>query len=346
MSVKSKTFGKLPDGAEVYSYTLSNGILSVEIISLGAAVRSLSVPDKNGKMSDIVLGYDSIEPYINDNRYFGKTIGQCCNRIKNGEFELCGERLCVEKNENGITCLHGADEYCERLWNAEITGESSVKMSCLSPDGEKGFPGNVMASVEFSLEENSLKFEYTASSDKTTVINMTNHSYFNLAGYDSGDITGHIMNIQADSFLPTDENNVPTGEIKSVEGTPFDFRIAKTIGEAVSAKDRQIKKCCGIDHNFCLNEKCANLKNPALVLFESRSGRKMSVYTDLPGIQIYTGNFLDGKGKNGSKIERYSGVAIETQGYPDAPNNPSFPSVTVKKGEVYHTVTRLAFQAI
>ncbi|MCR4925657.1 MAG: galactose mutarotase [Clostridiales bacterium] len=346
MSVDCRIFDRLPDGREVKAYTITNDIISVEVIDFGATVRCLFVPDKHARMKDIVFGYDTVKPYINDGKYFGKTIGQCCNRIKNGEFTLNGKSYQLEKNENGKTCLHGADEYCNKLWQSEKLNDYAVKMSYISPDGEKGFPGNVKTEAIFSIDGNVFKIEYKAVSDKDTIINLTNHSYFNLNGYNHSDICNHIMSVCARKYLPTDENNVPTGEIESVENTPFDFRIAKPIGEAIESDFEQIKKCNGIDHNFCLRQKCRDMNVPAIILAEGKSGIKMSVYTDQTGIQIYTGNFLDGTGKNSSSISKYSGVAIEAQGYPDAINNPDFPQVIVKSGEEYSSTTKFVFETM
>lgn len=346
MSVKTRLFDTLPDGRRVEAYTICDGSIEVEAITFGAAVRKILVPDQNGRVSDVVFGYDSVKPYINDGKYFGKTVGQCCNRIKGGRFTLNGKTYDLKKNENSITCLHGADEYSEALWQGEVKGDNCVEMTYFSKTMEKGFPGNVKASVTFTVEKNSFKIEYNAVSDEDTVINMTNHSYFNLGGFDSGDALGQIMSVCAKYYLPTAQDNCPTGEIRSVENTPFDFRIAKPIFDAVNSDDPQIAKCNGIDHNFCLRKKCANCGSPALVLADGKSGRKMSVYTNQPGVQIYTGNFLDGTCKNNFTLSKYAGIAIETQGYPDAPNNEDFPSVEVKAGEKYNAVTKFVFETV
>ncbi len=339
--ITKKDFGKTEKGESVALYTIENSSgTAVDVITYGATLNAVRTADRNGEFADIIMGFDTIEGHEKYSNYQGMTVGRYANRIANGEFAVDGEKYELVKNEKGITCLHGGGELSHAVWSAIITDDSSIEMSYESPDGAMGFPGKVDFKVSFTLyEDNSLKIDYFAVSDKKTVINMTNHSYFNLAG--KGDILGHKLKINADAFTPTDENSIPTGELRPVEGTPFDFRQFKTIGDEIYADDVQLTQCRGYDHNFCLNEG----DGPAAAAYDPESGRLLEVYTDLPGVQLYCGNFLDGTrpGKGGEPLIRHCGFCLETQFYPNTPNVPSFPQCTYGAGEKYESTTVFKF---
>ena len=334
-------FGTTADGRQVDCYTLKNASgMAVDIITYGATVNSIYAEDKNGVFADVLVGFDSIDGHENHSDYEGMTVGRYANRIANGKFSIDGIEYEVEKNERGITCLHGGAELSTAIWKAIIIDDNSLEMNYTSPDGAMGFPGKVDFRVTFTLhEDNALKIEYFAVSDKKTVINMTNHAYFNLAG--KGDVLGHELMINADAYTPIDENSIPTGEIRPVEGTPFDFRVSKAIGKDIGADDDQIKIGRGYDHNFCLNDG----DGPAAVAYDPESGRMLEVFTDLCGVQLYTGNFLDGTviGKGGMPLVKHAGFCLETQFYPDAVNKPQWKQPITKAGERYHSETKYIF---
>ena len=334
-------FGTTADGREVYVYTIRNSNeTAVDIITYGATVNSIYVADRNGVFADVLSGFDTVEGHEKYSDYQGMTVGRYANRIANGTFEIDGIKYEVEKNERGITCLHGGAELSTAIWNAIVIDDNSVEMTYTSPDGAMGFPGKVDFRVTFTLhEDNALKIDYFAVSDKKTVINMTNHAYFNLAG--KGDILGHELMINADAYTPIDENSIPTGEIRPVEGTPFDFRVSKPIGRDIAENDDQLAIGRGYDHNFCLNDG----DGPAAVAYDPESGRMLEVFTDLCGVQLYTGNFLDGTnlGKGGKPLEKHAGFCLETQFYPNTPNMPEFPQCTVNAGEKFKTCTVFRF---
>lgn len=340
MIVKTQ-FGTTADGRTVDQFTLSNTAgMEVDLITYGATVNAIRVPDKAGTFTDVLIGFDTVAGHEQYSDYQGNTIGRYANRIAGGVFTLDGVEYHVEKNERGVTSLHGGGELSSAVWQAIIVDDNAVEMTYVSPDGAKGFPGEVRFRVLFTLhEDNALRIDYKAVSDKKTVINMTNHAYFNLAG--AGDILAHTLKVSADAFTPTDADSIPTGEVRPVEGTPFDFRAAKPIGRDIGAQDPQLLQCRGYDHNFCLNAG----DGPAAELYDPASGRLLQVFTDLPGIQIYTGNFLDGTrpGKGGAPIIKHAGVCLETQCYPNTPNMPAFPSCTVEAGAPYVTSTVFKF---
>ena len=339
--IVKKEFGTTADGRKVDLFTLSNsGGMRVDLITYGAAINSIYVADRNGEFADVLKGFDTIEGHEKYSNYQGLTVGRYANRIANGRFELNGTAYDLVKNEKGITCLHGGGELSHAVWKALITDDNSIEMTYSSPDGAEGFPGNVDFKVTFILhEDNSLEVKYFAVSDKKTVINMTNHAYFNLAG--KGDILSHELMINADAFTPTDAASIPTGELRPVEGTPFDFRQAKPIGRDINADDGQLKQCRGYDYNFCLNEG----EGPAAVAYDPESGRMMEVFTDLPGVQLYCANFLDGTrpGKGGEMLTQYCGFCLETQYYPNTPNMPGFPQCTFDAGEKFESTTVFRF---
>lgn len=334
-------FGTTKNGEKVDVFTLKNSSgTAVDILTYGATINSIYTADKNGEFADILVGFDKLEGHEEHSDYQGMTVGRYANRIANGTFEIDGIKYEVEKNEKGKTCLHGGGELSHAVWKAIITDDTALEMNYTSPDGAKGFPGKVDFRVTFTLfEDNSLKIEYNAVSDKKTVINMTNHAYFNLAG--KGDILDHELIINADAYIPTDEDSIPTGEIRSVEGTAFDFREFKRIGKEIYNDDTQLTQCRGYDHNFCLREGAF----PAAVAFDPESGRKLEVFTDLPGIQLYCGNFLDGTniGKKGEPIIKHAGFCLETQYFPNTPNMPEFEQCTVDAGEEISSTTVFRF---
>ena len=344
------SWGKTPDGEEVDLYTLTNkNGVEVAISTYGGAVVSLKVPDRNGKLADVVLGYDSLDGYVNDKSYFGAIIGRYGNRIGHARFTLDGKTYTLAKN-NGENSLHGGIKgFNKAVWTAKETPSpdgQALELTYLSKDGEEGFPGILHVRVIYTLtDSNELKIGYSATTDKKTVVNLTNHSYFNLAGAGSGDILGHILMIEADKFTPVDSGLIPTGELRDVAGTPFDFRKPTAIGARINADDEQIKLGGGYDHNFVLRRNPGDPISLAARVMEPKTGRVLEVWTDQPGVQFYTGNFLDGsaKGKGGLAYTKRSAFCLETQHFPDSPNQPKFPSVVLSPGERYHTTTIYKF---
>lgn len=341
MSILKTLYDTMPDGREVYLYTIENNNgVSAGIITRGATLQSFTCPDKDGNMGDIICGFDNILGHINSGTYTGQVIGQYANRLCGGKFTVNGTEYEVTKNENGITCLHGGAEYSSALWNAIIIDDDAVEFTYKSADGNEGFPGNVDVKVTYVLtDHNELEIHYEAVSDKDTIINMTNHAYFNLGTTAGGDILSHELMLNCDYFTPTDDKSIPTGEIRSVEGTAFDFREFKPIGRDIGANDIQLKQCGGYDHNFCVNGEIGKLRLVAKARDE-KSGRKLEVLSDLPGVQLYTGNFMNGEmGKNGIGLDKHFGFCLETQYYPDTPNQPTFPQCTFKAGEKFKSLT-------
>ncbi|MGB2806958.1 MAG: aldose epimerase family protein [Sedimentisphaerales bacterium] len=340
MSIGTKPFGKTPDGQEVDLYTLTNtNGLKARITNYGAILVSLEVPDKNGKLADITLGFDTLDGYIPRHPYFGATVGRYANRIGGAKFKLNDVEYTLAAN-NGPNHLHGGIKGFDKVvWKAEdVTAESDralVKLSYLSKDGEEGYPGNLACTVTYTLtKDDELKINYEAETDKTTILNLTNHSYWNLAGQGSGDILGHELMLNADKYTPVDEGLIPTGEIKSVKDSPMDFTRPMAIGSRIAQVEG------GYDHNYVLKSGGGTLALCARV-YEPTSGRIMEIYTVEPGVQFYTGNFLDGTitGKSGKVYKKHYGFCLETQHFPDSPNKPDFPSVVLKPGDKYTTVT-------
>ena len=349
-STTRKSFGKTPDGQPVDLYVLTNKSgAEASITNYGGAVVSLKVPDRNGKLADVALGYDTAGGYVNDKSYFGALVGRYGNRIAHAQFVLDGKTYTLAKN-NGENSLHGGIKgFNKAVWTAKILsteGGQSLELSYLSKDGEEGFPGNLKVSVIYTwTDADALQVEYSATTDKETVVNLTSHSYFNLAGQSSGDILGHLLMIQAEKFTPVDADLIPTGELRDVAGTPFDFRKATAIGARIDQDDEQLKLGGGYDHNFVLRRSADPVESLAARVVEPTTGRVMEVWTTEPGVQFYTGNFLDGKtaGKGGVAYPRRSAFCLETQHFPDSPNQPKFPSVVLKPGERYHTITTYKF---
>jgi aldose 1-epimerase len=338
-------FGKTTDGTPVDVYTLKNGTLEARIITYGGIVISLKVPDKNGKSADVVLGYDSLDGYLVKGPYFGATIGRYGNRIAGGKFALDGKTYSIPPND-GPNALHGGPRGFDKVvWKAKEIPHG-IELSHVSPDGDQGFPGTLTALVRYTLSGKDLKIEYSATTDKNTVLNLTNHSYFNLAGQGNGDILKHEMKLNAGRFTPVNDVLIPTGELATVKDTPFDFRKSTGVGARINDDNEQLRRGKGYDHNWVLDSGGGKLAEAAEV-YEPTTGRVMQVWTDQPGVQFYTGNFLDGTitGKDGKVYQQRSALCLETQHFPDSPNHPNFPSTELKPGQKYHTVTIYRFSA-
>jgi aldose 1-epimerase len=343
--VKQQPFGKLPDGTAIDLYTLSNGKgMEARVMTYGATLVSLTAPDKAGNYVDVVQGMDNLEGYLAGVPYFGATIGRYGNRIGGAQFTLEGQTYHTPKNDGDNTLHGGIHGFDKHVWTARQAGDG-VEFTYISKDGEEGFPGTLTAKVVYSLTaDNELKLEYTATTDKPTVVNLTNHSYFNLSGQGEGDILQHQVTILADKFTPVDKGLIPTGELKAVSGTPFDFTKATAIGARIGQNDEQLVFGKGYDHNWVLNG--SGMKKAAEV-YDPKSGRVMEVLTEEPGLQFYTGNFLDGTihGKGGKVYGHRAAFCMETQHFPDSPNKPSFPTTELKPGQTYHTTTVYRFSA-
>jgi aldose 1-epimerase len=349
MQMKKEVFGKIGD-QEVFLYTLTNkNGLKVSITNYGATVVSLLVPDRQGKMADVVQGFDTLDDYIKYNdSYFGNVVGRYGNRIAKGKFTLDGEEYTLATN-NDDNHLHGGLKGFDKVvWDSqtvEKNDEVGMKLSYVSKDGEEGYPGNLSVTVTFFLtNDNELSIEYVATTDKATPVNLTNHSYFNLAGQGSRDILGHELMIDADRFTVVDEGLIPTGELRPVKGTPMDFTTATAIGARIDQPDEQLIFGGGYDHNWVLNKTDHSLTKE-INLYEPTSGRLMEVFTTEPGVQFYSGNFLNGshKGKAGKVYNHRYALCLETQHYPDSPNQPEFPSTILRSGEEYHSKTVYKF---
>jgi aldose 1-epimerase len=347
--VKKDPFGKTRDGQSVDLYTLTNALgMEVRAMTYGGIIVSIKAPDRTGKLDDVTLGFDSLDGYLAGHPYFGAIIGRYGNRIGQARFSLDGVEYKLAVN-NGPNALHGGLKGFDKVvWQAESFDKkdsAGVVFSYTSPDGEEGYPGNLNVKVTYTLtDKNELILDYHATTDKATPVNLTNHTYFNLAGPGLRDILGHDIMINADSITPIDSTLIPTGEIRSVAGTPFDFRRPTPIGQRIDADDEQIKFGGGYDHNFVLNRKGDGLSLAARVR-EASTGRILEVYTTEPGVQFYTGNFLDGTkiGKGGHVYKRRFGFCLETQHFPDSPNKPSFPSTILRPGKSYTSRTMYKF---
>jgi aldose 1-epimerase len=343
--VEKRPFGKLPDGTEVDLYVLTNG-MTAKIMTYGATLIELQVPDRDGKFADVVLGFDNLEGYVAGHPFFGSTVGRCANRIAKGKFTLDGKEYTLATN-NKPNHLHGGNKGFDKVvWKAEAVegkpGDASVRFNYFSKDGEEGYPGTLKAVVTYTLTvRNELQIDYKATTDQATPVNLTNHSYFNLAGQGSGDILGHELMVAADRYTPTDATLIPTGKIEPVHDTPLDFRKPTPIGKRIG----EIKADpVGYDHNFVMRGEGKKLDLAARVL-DPTSGRVMEVLTTEPGVQFYTGNFLDGKnkGKGGAVYKKHAGFCLETQHFPDSVNHANFPSVILKPGETYRSTTIYRF---
>jgi len=346
--IKMSEFGKMPDGQSVELYTLNNSSgMTVSITNYGGRIVTLMVPDRNGKMDDVVLGFDDLAGYLGNNPYFGALIGRYGNRIGGAKFRLDGKEYKLAAND-GSNSLHGGLKGFDKVvWKAhEVPGNHpALELTYLSKAGEEGYPGNLKAKVVYTLMgNNSLQIDYSATTDKDTVLNLTNHSYFNLSGQGNGDILKTQMMINASQFTPVDANLIPTGEIRKVEGTPLDFRKATAIGERINNDDEQLKLGKGYDHNFVLDRSAPGLSLAARAV-DPDSGRVLQVLTTQPGIQFYTGNFLDGTihGKGGKVYGRRDAFCLETQHFPDSPHHANFPTTELKPGEKFHRTTIFSF---
>lgn len=350
-AISKAPFGKTKDGESVDLYTLRNrNGMETKITNYGGIVVSLTAPDASKKFADVVLGYNDLDSYMNPPfPYFGAIIGRYGNRIAKGRFTLNGHEYKLAVN-NGENHLHGGLKGFDRVvWTAQETKSAAgpaLSLTYVSKDGEEGYPGNLRVTVVYTLTNNNeLKIDYTASTDNDTVINLTHHSYFNLAGEGNGDILNHLVMLKASQFVPTDAGSIPTGELKNVAGTPFDFRSGgDSIGKRINQDDQQLKFGNGYDHTWVIDGKAGELRMAAAV-YEPTTGRGMQVWTTEPGVQFYTGNFLDGSrpGKSGKPYPRRSGFCLETQHYPDSPNRPNFPTTTLRKGATYHSTTIYRF---
>jgi len=351
MNVTREPFGQTADGTAAELFTLTNDAgCEAKITNYGGIVVALTAPDRDGRFADVALGYDTLDEYLADTPYFGALVGRYGNRIAKARFSLGGVEYALAAND-GDNSLHGGRVGFDKVvWNAETVeaeGGVGVALTYLSADGEEGYPGNLSVKVVYTLTaEGALRIDYTATTDAETVLNLTHHSYFNLAGAGSGEILGHVMQIDADRFTPVDETLIPTGELRPVEGTPMDFRTPTPIGERIEADDEQIRLGGGYDHNWVLNGGGGTLARAARVT-EPTSGRVMEVRTTEPGVQFYSGNFLDGSnvGKGGAAYNRRNGFCLETQHFPDSPNQPAFPSTVLKPGETYTQTTIYRFTA-
>lgn len=351
MKIALQPFGFTPEGIPVDIYTLDNSRgITARITNYGGIVVSLLTPDRRGKQSDIVLGYDTLDEYIRNNPYFGSIAGRYANRIANGRFTLEGKEYILAQND-GKNHLHGGLKGFDKLvWKAEeifLKDCVGISLTCLSRDGDEGYPGNLSVKVRYLLTvDNELKIEYSAFTDSTTVVNLTHHSYFNLAGAETGNILDHELLIRAGSFTPIDRSFIPTGEIRNVRGTPLDFTRLTPIGSRIDHDHEQLIYGLGYDHNWVLDGFDGSLALAAQVV-EPGSGRNMEVYTTEPGIQFYSGNFLDGAitGKKGKVYRKRDGFCLETQHFPDSPNQPHFPSTVLRPGEEYTQTTVYRFGA-
>jgi aldose 1-epimerase len=347
-SVSRKPFGKTADGKDVYLYTLKNKSgMKVAITNYGGTIVSLKVPDRSGRMDDVVLGFDDLNGYLGKQAFLGATIGRYANRIANGRFTLDGKQYQLPIN-NPPNSLHGGPEgFDKRVWAPQEYSDAKgdhLALRYSSKDGEEGYPGNLDTEVVFTLgARNELRIDYSATADKPTVVNLTNHSYFNLAGQGNGDILKHRLTLFASRFTPVDQTLIPTG-IRSVAGTPFDFRQPTAIGARIGEADEQLKFARGYDHNFVLDNGGREPRLAARVV-EPDSGRVLEVLTTQPGVQFYTGNFLDGSihGKGGKAYQYRYGFCLETQHFPDSPNHPDFPSTVLKPGEQFRSTTVYRF---
>ena len=347
--VTKSDFGKTPDGGAVDAYTLKDAKLEVKVITWGAHITSIKAPDKTGAIADVVMGYNGMDAqsaapgsgYIADlHSYKGSVVGRYGNRIAKGHFSLDGHPYTLTTNNNGNTLHGGTVGFDRHNWTAKEIPDG-VELTLVSPDGDQGFPGKLTAHVRYTLVGDKLKIAYSATTDKPTVINLTNHSYFNLAG--SGDILSHVLMLKADRYTPTNSELIPTGELAPVKGTPFDFNTPTAIGARIHDNDQQLKMAGGYDHNYVLT--APGLTTPSVKVVEPTSGRVLTVYTTEPGVQFYSGNSLDPsiKGRTGTPEAKFSGFCLETQHFPDSPNEPKFPTTELKPGQTYHSTTIFQF---
>ena len=347
--IRVKSFGILDDGRNVQLFTLKNDRgTSVEIMDLGGVIVSLRTADATGNITDITTGFNHPQQYLSGSGYMGAIVGRYANRIANGRFSLDGKQYSLAKN-NGDNAIHGGlIGFDKKFWHTVTKSkgtEASLSLTLVSKDGEEGYPGNLTAKVTYTLNDrDQLVIDYSATTDKVTVINLTQHAYFNLNGHGTGSVLDHEIMINADQYTPIDNESIPTGELASVEGTPLDFRTAKPIGVDINSNHEQIRLGSGFDHNFIISHAVEGELTLAASVLSPSTGRTLNVYTDQPGMQFYTGNFLNGtlKGKDGAVYAQRNAFCLETQHYPDSPNKPNFPSTILRPGEQY--VTRTVFE--
>jgi aldose 1-epimerase len=341
--VKTESFGS-HNGREVFLYSLKNNSGSIlKITNYGATIVSIEVPDRDGKRDNVTLGYETLDGYLNGDQYFGTVVGRYANRIANGKFEIDGVEYSLALN-NGPNALHGGPGgWHSVVWYSEVVkGSNTVKFSYLSPHMEEGYPGNMTVTLFYSwTDENEVVMNYEVATDRTSILNVTNHAYFNLQGAGTGNILDHELIINASAYTPVDKTLIPTGEIRPVERTPFDFRTASPVGERIEEQDIQLIYGMGYDHNYVIDK----TDGPAAIVYDPQSGRVLEVFTDLPGVQFYSGNFLDGTqiGIGGKTYTHRSGLCLETQLFPDSPNKPEFPSVIINPGTVFKSITSYKF---
>jgi len=340
-----KLFGKLADGTKVYIWSLANGGTKLKVLSWGGVVQSLEIPDRHGHLANVSLGFDNIEDYVAKTPYFGALIGRYGNRIGKGQFTLDGKSYQVSVND-GVNSLHGGTQgFDKHVWDVEPFTKGSdvgLHLHYTSIDGEMGYPGTLRVKVTYTLDKHGdWTIDYEATTDKATVVNLTSHVYWNLAGEGSGTIEDHELQIAAARYTPTDSGLIPTGELAKVSGTPFDFRKSKAIGRDIRAGHVQQVQAKGFDHNWALDKGITAKPEHVATLREPRSGRTLKIATDQPGLQFYTGNFLDGTltGTGGSVYRQGDALCLETQHFPDSPNQPSFPTTTLRPGQTYRTRT-------
>ncbi|MBL7856360.1 MAG: galactose mutarotase [Cyclobacteriaceae bacterium] len=350
MGIPKSLFGRTPSGQEVFRYTLSNSNgMAIDVINYGGIVVRLTVPDKHGVLADVVLGYDDLDSYLQSNPYFGALIGRYGNRIAHGKFNLDGITYSLPQN-NGANNLHGGPNGFDKVyWQIEpLEDLNALRLSYTSVDGEEGFPGNLQVEVLYTLmADNEWRIDYRAVTDKKTVVNLTQHSYFNLTGDAYQSIDQHKLHVHADYFIPVNDQHIPLSEFASVMHTPFDFRQPTSVGSRVHAQDQQLMNGNGYDHCWVLRNETGELYLAAS-LYDPASGRLLEVYTTEPGIQVYSGNFLDGTsiGKGGIPYQKRHGICLETEHFPDSPNRPSFPSVVLEPGKVYSSTTVYKFSTL
>lgn len=347
MPITRDTFGMTDDGIAIERYTLahSNG-LEASIMTYGGTLLSLIVPDRNGTLADVTLGFDSLQPYLSDHPFFGSLVGRFANRIAGGRFQLNGKSYTLARN-NGPNHLHGGPKGFHRaVWQATeqtSTDGPSLQLTYTSRDGEEGYPGNLSVTVVYTLsDQGELRIDYTATTDQDTILNLTNHTYFNLAG--QGSILDHELELAASHFLPIDATSIPLGEIRPVQGTPMDFTVPTAIGRHIGADDEQLRNGQGYDHNWVLDHEAGTLGLVAR-LYEPTTGRLMEAHTTEPGVQFYSGNLLGRSltGKGGQRYEKHGGLCLETQHFPDSPNQPQFPSTVLRHGQTYQQTTIYRF---
>jgi aldose 1-epimerase len=351
-TIRKQSFGKTASGEQIDLYSLTNKKgMEVSITNFGATVVALRVPDRAGKVADVVLGYDKLEGYENGKAYFGATVGRYANRIGGGKFSIDGRTYALAKNDGNNTLHGGIVGFNKKAWKArEIPSNeaAALEFSYLSADGEEGFPGNLSVKVVFTLpaDRNELKIDYTANADKNTVLNLANHSYFNLAGEGNGDILDHVLTLHAKQFTPVDRTLIPTGELRDVAGTPLDFNNATAIGKHIDEDYEQLVFGKGYDQNWVLAPGSVKSLTSAAEAYDPKTGRTLEVLTTEPGVQFYSGNFLDGsKGKGNKPYPRRAAFCLETQHFPDSPNHPNFPSTLLKPNSVFHSQTVFRFSA-